>query len=142
MYYATRLAADVSYNATFLGCWAYVEISMGIIVICSLSLPKLYETKASKLKKVFLDIKKSVTSSTSRATLVPSTRLGATLSRQTTRSRGFQTQTSSEYDLSLNLTNYHHPCPDVPPLPTLDLNDEYLRSCQSKTDRKQHAAPV
>ena len=123
----------MSYNAAFMGCWAYVEISLGIIVTCSLSLPKLYETKGKKLKNFLSDITKPFTSFTSLATLVRSNRHGATSSDRTTRTGATKTQTPSEYDLSLNLITCHLSWPDVPPLPKhipLILNDQYQPTCQ------------
>lgn len=42
--------ADISYNVAWLGLWAYAEISLGLIVICTLSLPKFIEVKGVKLR--------------------------------------------------------------------------------------------
>jgi hypothetical protein len=46
--YLTRMGgadADVSYNAAWMGLWAFAEISLGIVVTCMLSLPRLIEAK-------------------------------------------------------------------------------------------------
>ncbi|KAL8670532.1 MAG: hypothetical protein Q9168_004929 [Polycauliona sp. 1 TL-2023] len=49
IFYAVRIGgkdADVSYNSAFMGFWVFAEISLGIIVICTFSLPKLVESKS------------------------------------------------------------------------------------------------
>ncbi|CAL8580356.1 hypothetical protein XPA_006085 [Xanthoria parietina] len=45
--------ADISYNVAWMGLWAYAEIGLGIIVICTLSLPKFIEVKGKKVR-IFL----------------------------------------------------------------------------------------
>ncbi|KAL8749337.1 MAG: hypothetical protein Q9199_007748 [Rusavskia elegans] len=45
--------ADISYNVAWMGLWAYAEIGLGIIVICTLSLPKFFEVKGKKVR-IFL----------------------------------------------------------------------------------------
>ncbi|KAI4247214.1 MAG: hypothetical protein L6R40_001557 [Gallowayella cf. fulva] len=42
--------ADISYNVAWMGLWAYAEIGLGLIVICTLSLPKFIEVKGKKLR--------------------------------------------------------------------------------------------
>lgn len=42
--------ADVSYNVAWMGLWAYAEIALGLIVICTLSLPKFIEVKGKRLR--------------------------------------------------------------------------------------------
>lgn len=65
IYYVIQLGdkdADISYNAAWMGCWAYVEIALGIIVTCTLSMPKLIEARGKKLRIVFLKFTRSFTS--------------------------------------------------------------------------------
>ena len=149
IYYAVHMGgdnADVSYNAAFMGCWAYVEISLGIIVICSIPLPKLYETKGKKVRNFLSDITRPFTSFSSLATLLRSARHGTTISDRTTRTGATKIQTPSEYDISLDLTTCHLSWPDVPPLPAHNLSnltDQYQPKYQpSWRDQKQDATPV
>lgn len=54
--YVTRIGgenADVSYNTAWQGLWALSEISFGIIVTCTFTLPKFIEAKGAKLRGVF-----------------------------------------------------------------------------------------
>ncbi|KAL8649407.1 MAG: hypothetical protein Q9226_005587 [Calogaya cf. arnoldii] len=54
IFYAVRIGqkdADVSYNSAFMGFWVFAEISLGIIVTCTFSLPKLVETMRLTLRK-------------------------------------------------------------------------------------------
>ncbi|KAL9613858.1 MAG: hypothetical protein Q9204_008868 [Flavoplaca sp. TL-2023a] len=48
--------ADISYNVAWMGLWAYAEIGLGIIVICTLSLPKFIEVKGQKVLVFFSGI--------------------------------------------------------------------------------------
>ena len=67
IFYVTRLGgenADVSYNTAWQGLWAFAEISLGIIVICTFSLPKFIEAKGTQLRGVFLSITRPFTSLT------------------------------------------------------------------------------
>lgn len=41
--------ADVSYNIVAMGLWSYAEVALGIIVACTLSLPKLIQAKGWKM---------------------------------------------------------------------------------------------
>ncbi|KAL8852327.1 MAG: hypothetical protein Q9221_002823 [Calogaya cf. arnoldii] len=53
IFYAVRIGqkdADVSYNSAFMGFWVFAEISLGIIVTCTFSLPKLVESKSRESK--------------------------------------------------------------------------------------------
>lgn len=66
--YVSRLGgknADVSYNTAWQGLWAFAEISLGIIVTCTFSLPKFIEAKGTKLRGIFSSLKRSFTSLTS-----------------------------------------------------------------------------
>ncbi len=60
--------ADVSENALFIGLWTHAETSLGFIVGCSLSLPKLIQTKGHKLRQSF---SKAASFSSSRSNLSP-----------------------------------------------------------------------
>lgn len=54
--YVTRIGqknADVSYNTAGEGLWALAEISFGIIVTCTLSLPKFIEAEGTRIRGVF-----------------------------------------------------------------------------------------
>ena len=65
IYYVIQLGgsdADVSFNAAWMGCWAYVEIALGITVTCSLSMPKLIEARGNKVRAVFANFTRSFTS--------------------------------------------------------------------------------
>ena len=56
IFYVSRLGganADVSYNTAWQGLWLFAEISFGIIVICTLLLPKFLEAKGAKLRGIF-----------------------------------------------------------------------------------------
>lgn len=57
--------ADLSYNITWAGLWAYAEISFGIIVTCTLSLPKFIEAKGVKFHDAFSSFTRPFTSLTS-----------------------------------------------------------------------------
>jgi len=48
--------ADVSYNAAWQGCWAYAEISLGLIVTCTIALPRLIEAKGKRLRAIISSI--------------------------------------------------------------------------------------
>lgn len=54
--YVTRIGqknADVSYNTAWEGLWALAEVSFGIIVTCTLSLPKFIEAEGTRIRGVF-----------------------------------------------------------------------------------------
>lgn len=54
--YVTRIGqknADVSYNTAGEGLWAFAEVSFGIIVTCTLSLPKFIEAEGTRIRGVF-----------------------------------------------------------------------------------------
>lgn len=53
--YVSRMGdenSDVSYNTAGEGLWALAEISFGIIVTCTLSLPKFIEAEGTRLRGV------------------------------------------------------------------------------------------
>lgn len=54
--------ADVSYNVEWMDLWAYAEIGFGLIVICTLSLPKFIEVKGKKLRVFFSSFSRPVPS--------------------------------------------------------------------------------
>ncbi|KAI4212864.1 MAG: hypothetical protein L6R36_009472 [Xanthoria steineri] len=54
--------ADISYNVAWMGLWAYAEIGLGIIVICTLSLPKFIEVKGKKVRIFLSGITRSFSS--------------------------------------------------------------------------------
>ena len=58
--------ADVSRNGLFIGLWTQAEVSLGFIVGCSLSLPKLIQIKGHKFKKSVTKASASLTSYASR----------------------------------------------------------------------------
>lgn len=57
--------ADVSYNTAWQGLWAFAEISLGIVVTCTFSLPKFIEAKGTKLRGVLSSLTRPFTSLTS-----------------------------------------------------------------------------
>ena len=80
IYYVTKLGgkdADIAYNATWMGCWAFVEIAFGIIVTCTLSMPKLIEARGKKIRIIFTNLTSSFGS------LLRSTRGGNTTKSDT-----------------------------------------------------------
>lgn len=56
---------DASFELAWLGLWSWAELALGIIVTCSLSLPKIYRAKRSQPR--------SIVSSTSRPISPPFT---------------------------------------------------------------------
>lgn len=54
--YIGRPNTDVSYNAAWQGFWAYAEISLGLIVTCTLTLPRLVKAKDKQLRAVMSSI--------------------------------------------------------------------------------------
>lgn len=63
--YVTRLGgvnADVSYNTAWQGFWAFAEISLGITVTCTFSLPKFIEARGTKLRGIFSSLTRASTS--------------------------------------------------------------------------------
>ncbi len=66
MLYVSRQSgakADISYNVAWMGLWAYAEIGLGLIVICTLSLPKFIEVKRKKLRLFLSSITRPFSSS-------------------------------------------------------------------------------
>ena len=66
--YVSRIGgenADVSYNTAWQGLWAFAEISFGIIVTCTFTLPKFFEANGTKLRGVLSSIIRPFTSLTS-----------------------------------------------------------------------------
>ena len=51
--------ADVTYNIGWMAIWAIIEISLGLIVICALILPKFIESKGKKIRVFFISIVRS-----------------------------------------------------------------------------------
>ena len=126
IYYVTQLGgqdADISYNAAWMGCWAYVEIALGIIVTCTLSMPKLIEARGKKLRLLLATLTR------------PFTTLGSSLMRSTVRRGGDTTKSDtlaqrgddivaleevhSEADLTREMEVYHvqEDWRDIPSLP-------------------------
>lgn len=76
--YVTRLGgenADVSYNTAWQGLWAFAEISLGIVVICTFSLPKFIEAKGKMLRGLLSSLTRPFTSLTSGLSLGALTQL-------------------------------------------------------------------
>lgn len=72
IYYIFQLAgadADVTYNTAWQGLWAFAEISLGITVTCSFSLPKFIEAKGTFLRGVLSSFTRPFTSLTSGGSL-------------------------------------------------------------------------
>ncbi|KAF2267550.1 hypothetical protein CC78DRAFT_576918 [Lojkania enalia] len=51
-----RDKADISYNSVFTALWSYIECALGVIVACSISIPKLLQAKGGKLRKAFSSV--------------------------------------------------------------------------------------
>lgn len=62
---------NVSYNTAWQGLWAFAEISLRIIVICTFLLPKFIEAKGTKLRGVFSSLTQPFTSLMSRSFGIP-----------------------------------------------------------------------
>lgn len=45
--------ADITYNSVFTALWSYAECTLGIIVACMLSLPKLWQAKGGRLRNIY-----------------------------------------------------------------------------------------
>lgn len=54
--------ADVSYNTAWQGLSAYAEISFGIIVTCTFTLPKFIEVKGTKVRGILSSLMRPFTS--------------------------------------------------------------------------------
>ncbi|KAF2464557.1 uncharacterized protein BDR25DRAFT_95504 [Lindgomyces ingoldianus] len=61
--------SDVSYHIAWMGLWSYAEIALGIIVACTLSLPKLVQAKGWKLPSVFSSFSNPFSSNKTNPTL-------------------------------------------------------------------------
>ncbi|KAL8744504.1 MAG: hypothetical protein Q9184_007991 [Pyrenodesmia sp. 2 TL-2023] len=57
--FGTSANEDVSYNAAWLCLWLFVEVTLGIIVTCTFSLPKFIETEGHVFRRAFRSITKS-----------------------------------------------------------------------------------
>ncbi|KAL8756519.1 MAG: hypothetical protein Q9199_002883 [Rusavskia elegans] len=66
--------ADVSYNAAWMGFWVFAEISLGIIVTSTFSLPKLIEARGKTMRIALSNLARPLGSFTSLRTLVRSTK--------------------------------------------------------------------
>jgi len=63
--YVIRLGetnADVSYNSAWQGLWAIAELSLGIIVICTFSLPRFFEARGTMLRNALSSLLQPFTS--------------------------------------------------------------------------------
>lgn len=61
IYYVLQMSgpeADISYNVAWMGFWIFAEISLGIIVPCTLSIPKFIEAEGQRLRKGLCHIAK------------------------------------------------------------------------------------
>lgn len=76
--------ADISYNTYSEGMWAVAEISFGIIVTCTFSLPKFIEAKGTKIRGVLSSLTRPFASLTS---VVSFSRMDATASPDLTLDR-------------------------------------------------------
>ena len=58
IYYLLHMAmagvsADISYNAAWMSLWSYAELSLGILVTCTLSVPKFAEAEGERIRRVY-----------------------------------------------------------------------------------------
>ena len=74
IYYLAKMAmsgasADRSYNAAWLSLWSYAELSLGILVTCTLSVPKFAEAEGERIRRacrrITMPVRSSVGSSKS-----------------------------------------------------------------------------
>lgn len=87
IFYALRMGekdADVSYNAAWMGFWIFAEISLGIIVTSTFSLPKLIEARGKTMRIALSNLARPLGSFTSLRTLVRSTRIDQSTSHTAT----------------------------------------------------------
>jgi hypothetical protein len=65
-YYTMRIInggaqADVSYDSVFTAVWSYIECALGIVVACSLSVPKLFQAKGKNVRASVSKMSESLT---------------------------------------------------------------------------------
>lgn len=87
IFYALRIGeedADVSYNAAWMGFWIFAEISLGIIVTSTFSLPKLIEARGKTMRIALSNLARPLGYFTSLKTLVRSTRIDQSTSHTAT----------------------------------------------------------
>lgn len=68
IFYVNRIAAknaDVTYNIPGEGLWIIAEVSFGLIVTCTFSLPKFIEAEGTKLRGVLSSLTRPFTTLTS-----------------------------------------------------------------------------
>jgi hypothetical protein len=53
---------DASYEMAWMGLWSWAEISLGVVVACTLSLPKLVRAKSKELSSLFSSVAQPFTS--------------------------------------------------------------------------------
>lgn len=65
--------ADVSHNGFYIGLWTMIEVALGFVVACSLSLPRLIQAKGRKVKiaitSPFSTLRGTVTGSSPNSTM-------------------------------------------------------------------------
>ena len=118
IFYTVRMSgkdADVSYNAAWLGCWAYAEIGLVLIVTCTLSLPKFVEAKGKMIRTMFSNIKRPIMSFTSLETFLRSTSNDSSACDTLKRNTDVRYQTLSEFNTAPKVSDHSlevHPSRD------------------------------
>jgi hypothetical protein len=54
--------ADVTYDSMLNALWSYIECTLGLIIACTLSVPKLYQAKGNRIRAIFSELEKSFSS--------------------------------------------------------------------------------
>ena len=135
MFYVSQLGgadADVSYNTAWQGLWAFAEITFGIIVTCTLLLPKFLEAKGARMRGILSSLQRPFTSFGSGGSfsiLMRSSRdkagsreatidrvgmVGRAESETSSTNRGQDTETHPSYEGVCNLVEYPSKVADPP----------------------------
>jgi hypothetical protein len=56
--------ADISYDSIFTAVWSYTECALGVVVACSLSVPKLIQAKGMNVPAFISNMSQSLTART------------------------------------------------------------------------------
>lgn len=117
IYYTTLVSgpnADVSYNTAWFGSWVYAEICLGIMVTCTISLPKFVEAKGEKVIKVFQAVISPLRSFSSLVTLVRSTKTRSSRFGAASDDRAADAEMHSETELVIHACGHDVESPPFP----------------------------
>lgn len=76
--------ADISYNTAWMGLWVLAEISLGIIVSCTFSLPRFVEAEGPRFRTVYRSVTKPLTSIPGFGSLLAYSKIDSSLSNTAT----------------------------------------------------------